>query len=204
MDSPGDINDLVDRARSGDREACERLIRSHWADLESHVRLRLGVHLRAQVEVEDVLQETCARALQSLASFQRTGEGSFRRWLHGVAEHVILELAKRERRRKVVSLETDLAASQPTPSKALRREERFERFQRALSSLSEEYRQVVALSRLEGLRVKEIAARLGRSPKSVAHLLSRALKKLKEAMGETESFHLPPRRLEAEGGRNGE
>jgi RNA polymerase sigma-70 factor (subfamily 1) len=203
MDIPGDIRDLLARARRGDRGAFELLIRAHWDGLERHVRARLGPHLRGEVEVEDVLQETCARALQALARFEAAGEDAFARWLRGIAEHVLLEAAKRARRR-VFSLEGEVAAGGTSPSRAMRREERCRRLEEALASLSPEYRQVVVLSRLEGLRVKEIAARLGRSPKSIAHLLSRALKKLKEAMGDTESFHLPPRRLDAGGGRDGD
>ena len=35
-----------------------------------------------------------------------------------------------------------------------------------------------------------------RSPKAVAHLLARALRKLKESFGGTESLSLPPRGIE--------
>jgi hypothetical protein len=37
---------------------------------------------------------------------------------------------------------------------------------------------------------------MGRSPDAVTHLLLRALDKLRESFGDTESLHLPPRSLE--------
>jgi len=54
------------------------------------------------------------------------------------------------------------------------------------------------LVRIEGLQIKEAAERMNRTPKAVAHLLARALKQLKERFGDTESLHLPPRRLRKE------
>ena len=67
--------------------------------------------------------------------------------------------------------------------------------EKALESLSDDHRQVVTLARLEGLKVKEIAKRMDRSPDAVKKLLARALMHLKESFGDTESFHLPDRVL---------
>ena len=57
------------------------------------------------------------------------------------------------------------------------------------------------LARIEGLRIAEIAERMGRSRNAVAHLLSRALAKLKDTFGDTESFHLPACSLDEGHGR---
>ena len=92
--------------------------------------------------------------------------------------------------------ESDPVLGDPSPSRSLRREERFERLQKALDALPPDYREVVVLARLKGLKMKEIAARMERSVFSVTHLLSRALDSLKGAFGDTESLGLPPRRLE--------
>jgi len=78
----------------------------------------------------------------------------------------------------------------------LRREERFAQLQRALDGLGPEDREVILLARIQGLPLKEIATRMGRSHAAVAQLLSRALRKLKRSFGDTESLHLPDRSLE--------
>ena len=80
-------------------------------------------------------------------------------------------------------------------AEGLRRQERFSRLREAIDSLSPEYREAVLLVRIKGLKVKEAAERMNRSPNAVMHLLLRALKKLKEALGDTESLHLPPESL---------
>ncbi len=89
-----------------------------------------------------------------------------------------------------------------SPSRVLRREERFDRLEDALGSLSAEYRQVLVLVRLEGLPIKEVARRMDRSYKAVSHLPFRATRKLREVFGDTESLQLPDRRFTHEGGED--
>jgi RNA polymerase sigma-70 factor (ECF subfamily) len=195
---------LVSRAREGDRGAFDELFGVHRDRLEAYVRLRIGAHLRARVEVDDVVQETSARALQSIERFHAQDEGSFLRWLKGIAEHVILQLAERRERDQVLYVEAEALAADASPSQTLRRGERFDRLQAALDSLPPDYREVIVLSRLRGLRLKEIAVRMQRSPNAVAHLLSRALGELKAAFGDTESLGLPSRPLDGGGPRRDE
>ena len=77
-----------------------------------------------------------------------------------------------------------------SPSRSLRRRERLDRLQAALDALSPDHRQVIVLARLKGLRMTEIAERMERSPNAVALLLARALAKLRESFGDTESLPL--------------
>ncbi len=191
---------VIDAARKGDREAFDGLAECVRVRLAALVRSRLGDRLRS--EAEDVLQETLLRAFQSLDRFEWQGEGSFFRWLSTIAEHVILNAARHERRHRSLRLDRDRADDAPSPSKGLLRDERFERFEQAVQSLSPTYREVILLARIEGLSVKEISKRMGRSEDAVMQLLSRALRKLRAAFGETESFHLPHRRLKTDGGRD--
>ena len=195
-----DTQVLLHEASRGDRKAFAVLVQNQRDPLEKYVRLRLGTHLRERVEVDDVIQETYSRALQSISGFCWHGEGSFLHWLQGISEHVILELAKKRRRDEVLYLEGDPVAKDASPSKNLRRVERFQRLQEALESLESDYREAVLLSRIHGLPIREIAGRMNRSPKSVAHLLARALKQLKEVFGDTESLHLPSRRIDGNTG----
>ena len=53
------------------------------------------------------------------------------------------------------------------------------------------------MSRIEGLRIGEIAERTGRSVDAVKQLLLRGLRSLKRNFGDTESLHLPDRTFES-------
>ena len=97
-------------------------------------------------------------------------------------------------------LECEPPGDEPSPSRSMRRGERFDRLEAALDNLSPDQRQVVELARLRGMPIKEIASRMQRSPDAVSHLLSRALKNLKETFGDTESLALPARSFEPRGG----
>ncbi len=183
---------LVKRAQSGEREAFDSLVRIHEERLQRHVTTRVGRHLRSSVEVEDVVQDVFTRAWQSIDTFRWTGEGSFLRWLKGIAENAILKHARQQGRSRVLYRQAERESNEPTPSKNLRREERLDRLEEALKRLSPEYREAVLLVRIEGCQIKEAARRMNRTPKAVMHLVSRALKKLREDFGDTESLHLPP------------
>jgi RNA polymerase sigma-70 factor (ECF subfamily) len=157
------------------------------------VEARIGSHLKTRVEANDVVQETFTRAVQILSTFVWQGEGSFLRWIKAIASNEILRLAKRERRREFISIDlTEEPAGGSSPSQGIRREERFSRLESALEGLSPEHKEVILLARIQGLRLAEVAKRMGRSPNAVAQLLGRALAKLKDAFGDTASLSLPP------------
>lgn len=63
---------------------------------------------------------------------------------------------------------------------------------------------MIRLARIEGLKIQEIAERLGMSRDSVKHLLARALASLRAGFGDTESPDLPDRRLRFDGEDHGE
>ena len=196
--------DLVRDAKAGLPSAQEELINRHRVRLADYVQARVGSHLKTRIELEDVLQETFASAFRSLSDFEWQGEGSFLRWLKGVASNEILRLAKRERRRDFISIEpSELPSDSSSPSRGVRREERFDRLERALNSLSPEHREVIVLARIKGMRLAEVAKQTGRTPNAVAQLLGRGLAKLKEAFGDTESLSLPPESLDPSKARGG-
>ncbi len=198
----GSTKDLILRAKAGDREALDALARLHQSELEAAVRARIGPSLRKKVEAADVVQETLLKAVESISSFEYKGEGSFLSWLRGIADKLLLYWARREKRYEGL-IEGETAGSGVSPSVGLRREERFDRLERALETLSEEERQTLLLARVEGLPTKIIAERLGRAPEAIRQSLWRSLQKLRRAMGETDSFSLPADRGLAAHGRNG-
>lgn len=195
---------LIRDATDGLPSARSELVERHRAPLREYVRARVGSHLRSRIEIDDVLQESLARALASLSEFEWRGEGSFLRWLKGIASHEILRLAKRERHRNFIAIEpADLPDDGSSPSQGVRRKERFDRLQRALDGLSPEHREVIVLARIKGMRLTDVAERMDRTPNAVAQLLGRALTKLKEAFGDTESLSLPAESLDPSKERRG-
>ena len=196
------LEDAIAQARAGDRAALETLYARYAERLERRVEARMGVELRTRLEPRDVVQETFAQALASLERFEWRGEGSFFRWLSAVAENVLRMAAREKRRRPAIRLEDDVVRGSATASKAAVREERFARLQSAFDALTPAQREVLHLMRIRGLQIREIAARLGRSEGAVKQLAFRGLAALRERLGETDSFGLPDRSLDAGGERS--
>ncbi len=194
---------LVDKARSGDREAFDALARKYRSRLQDSIQGWARFRIGPPLEVEEVVLETFFRAFRSLRNFEWQEDDAFFRWLCGIAKRAVAQTAldaRRESLRRAGSASAGgLAASGPTQSQALLRDERFERLERSLEKLRPEHREVVLLSRIDGLTTKEIAGRMKRSPSTIKYFLACALKELKNHFGDTESLHLPDRQLDRGG-----
>jgi RNA polymerase sigma-70 factor, ECF subfamily len=200
MEADDRQDSLFRRAREGDSRAFESLLQSCREDLEKYVRARIGEQLRSKVDAEDVIQETCVQALESVRRLKWTGKDTFVRWLKGIARHVLLKQVEKAGRSQLIYLARERRSEDPSPSRALRQRERFDRLKDAVDRLPLDYRHAVVLVRLKGLQINKAAEQMGRTPKAVMHLLSRGLKRLKELLAETESLSLPPRLLEEDEG----
>ncbi len=194
-----EIETDVAGAQEGDREAFDRLATKFRPGLTAWVRSKMGAHLQGHIEIDDILQETFVWAFKSIQRLEWKGEKAFDRWLCAIARHVILKASSSRSRHHHLELDRDVSHKGPSASKAAVRNERFDRLEKALEQLSDEHRRVILLSRIDGLSMKEIAARMERSPDAVMKLLRRALKNLKDTFGDTESLGLPARALRTEG-----
>lgn len=192
-----ELESWVDGARQGDEKALGELLHRYLPDLHAYVRLRAGGMLLARESSADLVQSICREALGELDDFEYQGEGPFRSWLYTLAQRKLAtrysyHLAqKREigRESPLPSLgeqdgsraDIDLADSYAnlfSPSKRLAAKELVEQVEGAFAQMPDHYREVLLLSRSEGLSHEEIAERTGRTTGSVRMLLSRALAEL--------------------------
>ncbi len=187
---------IVSKAQGGDREAFDALVSMVRPRLVGVVKSLLGERVKRTIDLDDVLQEICLRAYESIRDFSWQGDDSFLRWLSVIGRNVILESAKRSRREPAPLPEEVVHASGVSETRRLRREERFDRLEATLKDLSPAHREVILLAKIEKLPLKVVAERMNRSHQGVRQLLRRALQSLKEGFGDTESLHLPHRRLD--------
>jgi RNA polymerase sigma-70 factor (ECF subfamily) len=177
-------------------DAFGRIVVLYESRLRTFIESRIGKHLRSRIEPEDILQETFLRALHVLDRFEWIGEVAFWGWISSLARITVDREArrhlaqKRDVSRDVALEEKELSVDGVSPSRILRRNERFERLKRGLKSLSPDYRRAVFLSQIRRLPTREIAQRLGRSPNATSMLLLRAYRQLRDAIGPTESLGL--------------
>jgi len=217
LDSNTPLEELVERVRRGDRSAFDDLAERYRSRLRSLIRFRLNEKVRPRLDADDVLQETLLRAFRGMPELKWSGSGRFVSWLTTIAENTCREMLRRHvlAQRNDIKREVPLAApvgaargdgsvrelaqllsaSGPGPSTALGREERLLRLERALESLAPSHREVLILSLLQEIPTAEIAERMGITSGAVCMLRSRALKKLREAFGDTDSLGLADREI---------
>jgi RNA polymerase sigma-70 factor (ECF subfamily) len=143
--------------------------------------------LRDRDAVEDVVQETFAKAWFRIGAFR--GTSSLYTWLYRVAVNTSKDYMKGRRRRPAGALD-DLAAGHlpatgAPPLEGLERREARLRVRAAIESLPRHYRSVLALREIEGMPYHEIAEVLGLSLGTVESRLFRARRRLKAALERT-------------------
>lgn len=181
---------LVGKAQDGDRSAFDEIAERYRPRILALLRARLGEHLGTRVDVEDLLQEIFLRAFSSFRQFEWFEDESLFRWLATIARNLVLEVARREKREMLLPSDHDFAAEDVSAWRTLARKERFLRLRDAINSLDPAHRQVILLARIQRLPIREVADRIGRTPRATTQLLLRASRQLREKFGNTESLGL--------------
>jgi RNA polymerase sigma-70 factor (ECF subfamily) len=192
--------ELVALAKDGDNSALGQLCNVYGERLRRRVRLRMGKELRPRLDSMDLVQDALVSALEGIGGFTYSNEGDFLRWLSKIAENALrdnldkLYTDKRDIRKEVQPdsfrrttgtgfFGTAGPIDATTPSVIMSRKEDLDKLEKAIDELKPEYRQVVILTKIEGLSYKEIGRKLGKSADAVGMLLSRAMVVLTIAYG---------------------
>ena len=90
--------------------------------------------------------------------------------------------ARDPRREHAMKTDLPVADRRSGPVTAADRKDRLELLGQAMERLSDDYREVVLLTKIEGMPAREVGERMSRSENAVNLLLSRALKRLAEEL----------------------
>ena len=168
--------DLVRRARSGDRAAFDALYALH-VDRVYAVCLRMA---GSAARAEQLTQDAFVRAWWKLPTFR--GESAFGSWLHRLAVNVVLEDGRRERRREARVLHVERPESHELGGRVGQDDARMD-LERAIARLPDRARAVLVLFDIEGYPQEEIARMLGVAVGTVKAQLHRARRLLRDALG---------------------
>jgi RNA polymerase sigma-70 factor (ECF subfamily) len=197
-----DPEELIQRARSGDTSALGQLLEGYAGYLSLLARVQIGRRLRRKVDSQDMVQETFLEAHRNFALFQGTTEAELVGWLRAILAARLAKLVRRylgtscrslrlerdlagELDRSSRLLDQGLLGRQSSPSKQASRREEAVVLAAALDKLPPDYRDVLVLRHMDGLRFPEVAQRLGRTLDSVKNLWVRALTRLRGLLGES-------------------
>jgi RNA polymerase sigma-70 factor (ECF subfamily) len=191
-------NDLLERARGGDREALGRLLESHRAALRRLAERQLNGRVAVRVNASDVIQQTFLEAHRSFQQFAGHDARELAAWLQGILahkaggairDHAVLQKRNVRRERSIddseggaAVLKQELDAGISSPSQRAIRQEDAQRLSQALATLPDDQREAVRLRHLEGWALADIAQRLGRTPTAAAGLIKRGMQALRRQL----------------------
>ncbi len=173
---------ILARVRAGDRDAFEQLFRSWYGRLASYAATLTGGRDAAEDVVQELFVALWARRdtlpdLDALAAY-----------LHRATRNRCLNQLRRQRTAgHWLSRQDADPAVPPVAEDDIIGQETAERIQAALAGLAPRTREVFLLSRDQGLTYPAIAETLGISVKTVETLMSRALRALRESLGDLRS-----------------
>jgi len=163
------------------REArCRAWYEEHGCTIYSFLRFQVD----SADTADDLTAEVFLRAVRSADRFD-PARGEARSWLFRIAQNVLRDHGRRERRRRQVSLSDyrDLRSDAPSPEERVLWQEEVGRLLAALDELSEGDRRLVSLRYGSGLSSAEAAEVLGIREAAVRTRLWRALGRLRKVLG---------------------
>jgi RNA polymerase sigma factor (sigma-70 family) len=157
-----DEPELVNRARRGDLQAYDELVRRYQERIYATVYHMTSNH----EDANDLAQEAFIKGFQALKTFK--GGSSFYTWVYRIAVNKTINFHKQRRNRSHMSLndldfnaehDPDLVAlvSDKTPRREAGLSELQEKLNEAMQTLSEAHRLVVTLHDVQGMSHEEIA-----------------------------------------------
>lgn len=179
------------RILGGDEEAFRELFDRFFPRLYRFALARLdGDRETAQ----DIVQQTFCNAIERLDAYR--GEAALYTWFCQICRNALADHFRRRGRgaARVVLLEDQpnmraileamTAPAQDSPEVGLWRSQVHRVVQAVVDGLPEHYGDVLEWKYIDGLSVREIAGRLGQSPKAAESLLARARAAFREAITE--------------------
>jgi RNA polymerase sigma-70 factor (ECF subfamily) len=198
-----ETQELLISAGKGEAAAVDRLLDRHREALRNMIRARMDQKLARRVDASDVVQDVLLEASQRLNDYIRDPKLPFGLWLRQMAQDRIIDLHRRHRvaRRRSLDREQQRAAPSAdqsslelaaqlrdpklTPAAATLRKELHERFVEAIDRLDDEDREILLMRHFEQLSNSEAAELLGLSQPAAGMRHLRALRRLREILGES-------------------
>lgn len=170
---------LMLAVRDGDLEKLGHLFETHHKRLYNFYWRQLGDGPLS----EDMVQEVFYRMLKYRRTYR--GDGKFTTWMYAIAHNVKMDHFRRVKNRQDFTDEIErLASPRPNPEELADRSERHRTLHRSLSRLSEDKKEVLLLSRFQGLKYEEIARVLGCPVNTVKARVFRAIRELRSYLDE--------------------
>jgi len=180
-------DELVSEYLDGDEKAFEELYHRYNIQLFNFILSMVKDNEAAN----DIFQEVFIKVINKLPSYR---EGNFKAMIYLIARNSVIDFIKSKKnknQRNNISIDQnideehtleDLIASGENPEKELITIYENKKLYEAISTLSEEYREIILLKHFSGLRFEEISKTLNIPLGTLLSRFKRAMDKLREKL----------------------
>lgn len=198
---------VIERIRAGEETALGEAFAHYRERLWRCAHFRMDKRLAGRVDADDILQESFLNSAQRIRHFPQDEEVSCFLWFRLIVQQTLIDVHRRHisaqrrdasRERSIqapamagtsVALAGHLLAGLTSPSGVAVKKENAYILERALESMNEIDREVLALRHFEELTNNEVAELLGITKKAASNRYARALVRLREIMEEIPEFN---------------
>jgi len=203
VESDSESAELIDRLRGGDPTALAEVFTRHRDRLRRMVEMRLDRRLQGRIDASDVIQEAHLEVTGRLSQYLNDPKLPLFLWLRLVVGERLAKLhrthlgaQKRDAAIEVsifrealpaassAALAAHLLGKHTSPTQAAVRAERLLRLQEAINTLDPIDREILSLRHFEELSRSEAAQSLGIEEAAAAKRYVRAMKRLKDLLGD--------------------
>ena len=132
---------------------------------------------RNKVISQDLTQKLFYRVIKYKNSYKN--EHSVKSWMYQMARNLHIDYCKEEKRSDELFMKTDSSPYDVTDDNDGFQEEDYERLEHAFSALSNEQKEIIVLSRYQGLKYEEISTIINQSVPAIKVAMHRAIKQLR-------------------------
>lgn len=202
------LRQCIADAAAGSAEAVEKLLAAHHTRFLGFAKRKIGVDWSGRIDAEDLLQESYVSVFDHLDRFDARDAESFYRWVTQIIENRFFDKVRHwTRQKRDVSRESAPGPAHTSsdnytalievcggsgaghaPGRVLQKDEAIGAMLSALAGLPADYRSVVEAVFLRHESYEQAATTLGRSPEAVRRMLTRAIDRLRDALGRASRF----------------
>lgn len=170
---------LLNRARALDQKALTQIHDTYYAAIFRYVVVRVNDHETA----EDLTSEVFTRLLSALRD-HTAPQKTLRGWLFSVASYVVKDFYRKKYRTQHTSLNESVPSQAPGPDKTVEMKVTQTELKAAITTLTEDQQNVIALRFGFDMSIREVAQTMGTSEGSVKMLQARAIATLSRKLAE--------------------
>ena len=161
---------LLAGVRKLDKQALTEAHDTYYPAIFRYISFRVG----DQQTAEDLTSEVFTRLLSAVRD-RSAPDNTLRGWLYGVASRVVADHHRKQYRTEKTTLDENMAGEAADPLDTVSHMQTLEALHDALSELTKDQQDVIALRFGYEMPIKEVAQTLGKSVGSVKQLQARAV-----------------------------